>query len=131
MDPNPYRPSHSDDASLSILDLIRYLFSSKEQRGRARFARGYVILFEGIAFFVDPQNPSVLYAASPSQDFSDKRMNLIIAEVARLAPEFMGAYPYLNSLLVGRSIVVRLIEKYGDKQAEFVREEPLDLDLLG
>lgn len=119
-----------DEDSWSFLTLIINLFGSKRQIARRRFIQGYALIFEGIAFFVDPQNSSLLYAASPSEDESESRMNLIVSEVVRVLPTFVAEHSHLGSALVNRKLVIRMIRSYRDKQGEFVREVSLDWDML-
>lgn len=129
-DSNPYRPPEAGDESWSWLSLLAGLIGTEKQGARRQFARGEMIIFEGIAFFVDPSDDSLLYAASPSAETSDVRMNLIVAEIVRLVPQFAASHEYLQAILLNRKVAVCMVNSYGDKHAEFVREVLLDLDLL-
>ncbi len=127
---NPYLPPSSPEDSRSLIDVIVDLFTTDRHRKLRRFLRGHAILFHGISFFIDPENDSFLYAASPSEDKSDQRMNLVVAEVVRVLPEFVSSNSYLDKVLVNRKVVVRMIHSYYDNQKQFDRETILDWDLL-
>lgn len=94
------------------------------------FSAGDAIICDGIAFFIDPKNTSVAYAASPSSDHSDQRMNLVVAEAIRVLPAFLTDYPDLHSQLGGRKLCVRMIGAYTDVQSDFHRELLLEWDIL-
>lgn len=64
------------------------------------FADGDACICNGIAFFIDPNDPHVLYAASPSAEDSERRMNLIIAEVIRVLPNFLTDFPQLHPIVL-------------------------------
>lgn len=127
---NPYQPPDFQEGSRSIWTMLAELFSSGEQIAKRRFIEGYAILFQGVAFFVYPKEPTVLYAASPSSVTTESRMNLIVVEVVRLLPEFLAAYPNLQDVVANRKVVVRMIGSYDRIQAEFLREVELELRLL-
>ncbi len=94
------------------------------------FANGDAIICDGVAFFIDPEDPSVAYAASPSAEHSERRMNLIVAEVIRVLPAFLTEYPELRPQLAGRKLSIRMIDNYTDTQAVFRRELALEWDIL-
>ncbi|TWU37775.1 hypothetical protein Q31b_45640 [Novipirellula aureliae] len=81
---NPYRPPNEIEPHQSWWSKLRGRFSSKGpiviSRPAPNFAGGEAIICEGIAFFVNLEEPSRLYAASPSTDTSDQRMDFILAE---------------------------------------------------
>ena len=94
------------------------------------FAAGDAIICNGIAFFIDPGDPGVLYAASPSAEDSERRMNLIVAEVIRVLPNFLTDFPQLHPQLRGRKIAVRMISDYSDTHSPFRRQLVLEWDIL-
>ncbi len=128
--PNPYSPPFVEDDSWSWLNLVTNLFGTRRQIARRRFLNGYAIICEGISFYIDPNDATILYAASPSREHSDSCMNLIVSEVIRLAPRFAAEHGYMKSVLNGRKLRIRMIDSYRSNQSEFVREECVDLEMF-
>lgn len=109
---NPYQPPRTEVPSW----WSRFL--AWLQRGSFAFLQGKPLILEGIQFYIDPQEPGVLYAASPAKKISDTTVQLVIAEVRRLTPELIQLHPSMHSLLHGRKICVRLINTYEDGKAQ-------------
>lgn len=84
-------------------------------------------MFEGVSFFIDPDDQQRFYAALPSSVTSQTRMNAIVAEAIRVLPIFLVEYPELQEIAGGRRLVVRMIARYVDTQAQFVRQEETNL----
>ncbi|TWU48525.1 hypothetical protein Poly51_44250 [Rubripirellula tenax] len=97
---------------------------------KPRFIDGQAIVFCGIAFFVDPDESSRLYAASPTATNTIERMQLITSEVIRHLPHFLAEHQNLHKFLQGRKIVVRMVESYAGLQTTCLREDPIDWDIL-
>ena len=100
------------------LPLIRYF----------AFRRGDVVIVDGIVFYVDPNNSSVLFAASPSTKTTDERMNLVVAETIRALPYLFSRRPGLERLTRGRNLIVRLVGSYAETRGAVFREYSLDWD---
>lgn len=94
------------------------------------FASGDAFICDGIAFFIRPDNTDLVYAASPTSVFDDQRMNLIVAEVIRVLPNFLLDYPHLHAVLRGRKLCVRMIESYTAIQSDFRREQKLEWNII-
>lgn len=130
---NPYRPpAHEpgggDENQLwqIVCRLWRVLGTEAQQ-----FSRGGIVIFEGIAFYVKPEDATTLYAASPSQTCTKSRMNLVVAEVIRIVPIFLAEHPNLVPLLRDRQLIVRLQSQYAGPNLQILGEEVLGWDLLG
>ncbi|MGB7325986.1 MAG: hypothetical protein WBD31_14020 [Rubripirellula sp.] len=127
--PNPYQPPALIDETPSWWGRIRTLFRVGPKVvslvQTASFSKGDAIIYDGISFFVDPGDRKILFAASPSSDHSDQRMDLITAEVMRVLPGFLGEYPSLQRRLRGRKLMVRMIESYQSRQVDYVRQSPV------
>lgn len=128
--PNPYQPPTSVDEPDSWWKRFGGRFRSPPQQREPNFSAGDAIIFEGIAFFIDPNDTAIAYAASPAADHGDRSMNLIIAETIRILPSFLAEHSDLQSHLVGRKLCVRMIDSYTDDRSEFHREHLLEWDLL-
>ncbi|NNE00444.1 MAG: hypothetical protein HKN47_24260 [Pirellulaceae bacterium] len=127
---NPYQSPRSVDAVDSWWTrLRRRLFRIRVDRPPV-FANGEAIICHGLAFFIDPDNASVLYAASPSSVHTPQRMNLVVAEAIRVLPTFLADHPKLHAQLRSRKLIVRLIDSYECKQSEYQREVALEWDIL-
>lgn len=100
------------------LPLIRYV----------AFRRGDIVIVYGIAFYIDPDNASVLFAASPSTKNTDDRMDLVVAESIRALPYLFSRRPGLERLIRGRILIVRLVESYAEIRGSVLREYSLDWD---
>jgi hypothetical protein len=127
--PNPYQPPASIDERESFWSWIRALFRSPHLRSRD-FAKGDPIICAGIAFFIDLEDSTIAYAASPSSDFSEQRMNLIVSEAIRVLPLFLADHPELHAHLRGRNLTVGMFCNDYDHQSGFRRQVPLNWDIL-
>jgi hypothetical protein len=96
----------------------------------AVFADGQAFVCEGIAFFIDPANPLVAYAASPSTDHSSLRMNLIVSEAVRVLPLFLADHPEVREPLRGRKLIVRMVNSYADACSAYRCETALEWNIL-
>ncbi len=121
---NPYRPPRSIDSNDSWWNRLKHWFRillvSTFEDGV--FADGDAIIFEGIAFFINPDDPEIFYAATPCVDRSPERLQFVVDESLRVFPEFLAEYQKLRSVLYERKMIVRIIDAYSDKQDCFVCE---------
>lgn len=127
--PNPYASPRSIHVETWWERLLR-LLGGLHAPGPVVFADGGVLIHEGIAFFIDPANPLVAYAASPSTDQSDQRMNLIVSETIRVLPLFLADHPEVREHLRERKLTVRMIESYAEARSKCFREAALERNLL-
>ncbi len=58
-------------------------------------------------------------------------MNLIVAEAIRVLPILLADSPSLTQILLGRKLVVRMLDDYSNSSNAVIREEVLDWDILG
>lgn len=126
--PNPYESPRSIHVE-TWWDRLRTLFGGSHAPSRT-FADGRALICEGIAFFIDPANPSVAYAASPSEDHSSDRMNLIVSETIRVLPMFLADHPEVHEHLRERKLTVRMVDSYADARSACSRETPLEWNIL-
>lgn len=94
------------------------------------FSRGGLLIVDGIAFYLDPKDTSNAFAASPSANDTDERMNLIVAEAIRVLPILLAKSPSLTRILRGRKLVVRMSDEYSNSSNAVIRERVLDRDLF-
>gem|GEM_PF-7095006 len=104
---NPYQPPNSNSVETTWWQWLRNCM-----RWPKVFRAGDPIIWCGVAFFVYPDEPSVLYAALPSSKVDEERMTALCNEAQRILPDFLHGHPKLHSLLRGRSMVVRMIDVY-------------------
>ena len=127
---NPYQPPADIGASVGWWERLRQFFMVRDPNNPLYqipdFAAGQAVIYYGISFFIDPEDSSVLFAASPSADHSQERFDQIVAEALRLLPFFMDEVPAAMDLVQGRKLLVRMIGNYSDSQAEFIREAEVD-----
>jgi hypothetical protein len=90
------------------------------------FLRGRAIICEGIAFSLDPKSRRVFYAASPSINHSDERMDLIVEEALRILPVFVNEYPELRAGVLSCNLCVQMIHGYNDVSIPCIREVKID-----
>lgn len=119
---NPYQPPFDLNQPDGWWIRFRRFIRKFRLAGEVDFLGGAAIICDGIAFYIDPDNPADLYAASPSADASQKRMELIIAESVRVVPLLLVDHPRLRGPISERRIVVRMISRYTDSQAEYNRQ---------
>tara|TARA_A100000171_G_scaffold35246_1_gene33766 strand:+ start:199 stop:555 length:357 start_codon:yes stop_codon:yes gene_type:complete len=96
----------------------------------SRFSRGGLLIVDGIAFYLDPKDTSIAFAASPSTTHTNERMNLIVAEAIRVLPMLLAESPSLTQILRGRKLVVRMLDDYSNSSNAVIREQVLDWDIL-
>jgi len=128
--PNPYQSPATVDPPETWWSRLRKMLRSAPHVRKIDFASGDAIICDGIAYYINPNDTFLAYAASPSSDFSDKRMNLIVTEAIRVLPYFLADYPDLHTQLRGRKLCVRMISEYADVRSNFRREHVLEWDLI-
>lgn len=90
------------------------------------FRRGDVSIIGGIAFYVDPKNKSLLFAASPSAAVTDERLELVVSEAIRNLDDLLLPHRGLRRFLRGRTLAVRLTGTYDDARTVVTRETRID-----
>ena len=105
-DANPYQSPAGEVPSL-WRQVVNWFQAPSE-----KFEQGAPLIKEGIQFFVDPENQRALFAASPSAEVSQRKLDLVISEVKRVVPVLIEEYPGLRQFLGGREIYIRLIDTY-------------------
>ncbi|WP_417737355.1 hypothetical protein [Rosistilla oblonga] len=128
--PNPYQPPRPvvpADSRLSrfVKFLRRFPWTTS-----SRLLGGGLVIIDGIAFYLDPSDSSVVFAASPSATNTNERMNLIVAEAVRVLPILLAESSSLTRILRGRKMVVRMLDDYSSSSHAVIREEVLDWDIL-
>ncbi|MCC9603713.1 hypothetical protein LOC67_24450 [Stieleria sp. JC731] len=130
-EPNPYASPTLDEVDPGSIWKRLWKFFTGPPRDRIpNFAAGEAIIYEGISFFIDPDNPSELFAASPSVDHSQRRMNLIVAETLRLLPALLAEYPDFQGVMLGRKLRVRMIDSYQDSRCQYHTEYAIEWDYV-
>lgn len=126
--PNPYETPLPVDPEPSWWDRIRGWFVKRRIASvkPIRFSQGHAVIFSGIAYFIDPKVPDELYAASPSIIDTTERMNLIESEAREHLPALLESSRSLKRKIVGRRLVVRIVESYADGQNSFLSERATD-----
>ena len=127
--PNPYQPSHEIEPYDTWWSKFRRRITGKRVFGYVRepvFSAGGKIHFSGIVYYLFPKDRSVFYAASPSNEHSVERLELIAEESLRLLPDLLSEHPGLKATLQGRRMVVRTIESYASKRSDFLCEMEVD-----
>jgi len=126
--PNPYQSPAATDEHDSWWSRLRRFFTVPVPDPPSDFAAGGKMILDGIAFYIDPNDPTRFYAASPSEIDSDERLDLVASETVRLFPRFLRSHSELYELVHGRVLTVRLITTYADGPTEYSRERDLNLD---
>ena len=121
---NPYEPPKVTEVHLSWWQRLFHTAKVSAVKEPV-FEEGDRVICEGIAFFIDPGNPSDFYAGSPSSDTSDDRLRLVQLEALRLLPSFVADNPSVHSMITGRRFVVRILDSY-DASSGFSREVVVD-----
>ena len=85
------------------------------------FDRGDAVICGGIAFFVDPNDDTTLYAGSPSQDHSDQRLILIAREALQRLSDFLEENGELAAQVDCRRLVVRIVHSYDGIWSDYYR----------
>ena len=133
--PSPYEaPSESRPYQTWWSKLLSFFRTGNpfgEHLGVIKFLDGNIFIFEGIGFFVDPEDPKMVYAASPSQELTNQRVNLVVSEAVRLLPLLLAnAPPSLIPHLKGRKLAVRLVEDYACARTSVLREHLFSWDVM-
>ncbi len=115
--PNPYQSPKPLEPFVPWWKKLAKWFRSEAGYLAREFLDGRMLVVEGIAFSIDPDNEHVLYAASPSNSISESRLKLVVSEAMRLLPDFMQQHPSLRSHLKQRDLIVRLVHNYADAQS--------------
>lgn len=135
--PNPYRaPAFEEPHETWWTRIKRRLFSDAialRLRAEPAFERGDAIICGGIAYFIDPDDSSVFYAGSPSQDHSDEKFALVVSEALRNLTGFLDENTTMRSLIDDRRFVVRIVSNYDGIRSQCHRstEIPRDIVLAG
>ena len=114
------------DESLAVLNKLVVQYPDTPLIDEVQFRRGEMVIVDGIAFYLDPKDSSVLFAASPSAKTTDERMSLVVTESIRVLPQLFLRRPILKRLVRGRTLVVRLVGSYAETHGTVFREETLD-----
>lgn len=128
--PNPYQSPVAVDRYQSWWTKLRGLLGPNSSTHASAFSSGDAIICCGIAYSIDPDNSSFLYASSPSAETSQERMNLIIAETIRVLPIFLADYPELHPLIRGRKLAVRMTKSYSNAKSDVLRVVELEWDIV-
>ncbi|WP_372720324.1 hypothetical protein [Novipirellula sp.] len=128
--PNPYQPPPSvDEAPLSWWQRIRKLFQpGTEPRYEVgydasllEFLRGRCLFFEGIVFFVDREDRTLLHAAIALRADEPDLVDRSCDEAIRVFEIFCRHYPDIEKGVAGRQLCVRFLRLYTDFDDE-IRE---------
>ena len=76
------------------------------------FVGGCPINYDGVVFFVDPGEPTVLHAAIALRENEADLVQRCVAEVHRVLPGFFWDYSDLEKAVDQRTLVVRFIDDY-------------------
>lgn len=128
--PNPYQSPQPADARETWWAALTRLLHVAPATRTPVFAGGDAVICDGIAFFIDPEDESVAYAASPSVEHGERRMNLVVSETVRVLPLFLKDHPEVHEQLRGRQLVVRLVDDYAGASSTFRRQIPLEWRIL-
>lgn len=129
-DHNPYQPPATVLHSPSRLSRIARLLRCFPWTASSRLLSGELVIFDGIAFYLDPDDSSAIFAASPSATNTTERMNLIVAESIRALPLFLAESSRLTRILRGRKLIVRMLDAYSSSKHAVIREEVLKWDIV-
>jgi len=129
---NPYRPPRWEDEDGGVWWRLQNLFASVvrfagPKWGGPKFSHGDAVICQGIAFFIDPAQPGLLFATTPSVQTNDRRLEFIRAEVEQVLPNFQKDFPELCPVIAGRRVVVGIIERYTETKKTMVRQAQTDM----
>lgn len=124
--PNPYLPPTPTPETPRSPSAIGRLLRELPIVRTLAFRRGDVSIIGGIAFYVDPKNTSLLFAASPSAVVTDERLDLVVSEAIRNLDNLLSPHRGLRRFLRGRTLAVRLTETYNDARTVVTRETRID-----
>ncbi|MEO1615617.1 MAG: hypothetical protein AAFV88_07205 [Planctomycetota bacterium] len=126
-EPNPYQPPVETESTPPWWQRLFSPGRAHERYVAERFARGHAIICNGISLFIDPNDASSLYAATPSQRVDADRMELICEEACQAVKLFASDFPRVSRFMRHRRLQIRIIESYASKQGRFVHEFGTDL----
>lgn len=122
---NPYAPPSIDARSTrsfrSWLKALVAGFWRIPVTGSPDFANGEAIIVSGIAYFIDPSDNKTLFAGSPSEDRSDRRLAFVASEAIRYLPYLFEDRPDLIQDLSSRRLVVRIVDSYQGIWSDYYR----------
>ena len=122
---NPYAPPSIDaPSSSSLRSWLKSLvtgFWRIPVSGSPDFANGEAIIVSGIAYFIDPSDNKTLFAGSPSEDRSDRRLALVASEAIRHLPFLFEDHPDLVQDLSSRRLVIRIVNSYEGIWSDYYR----------
>ena len=122
---NPYSPPETTTPHHSLWSRIASVFFARiglrPQIVPPNLVKGEAIIYGGIAFFVDPNDPNTLYAGSPSSDQSDEGFSLVAHEAVKYLPKFFADHRGLTPALGDRRFVVRIVNDYGGIFSDYTR----------
>ncbi|MCR9210141.1 MULTISPECIES: hypothetical protein [Rhodopirellula] len=127
---NPYQPPATVAAPHSRLSRFARFLRCFPWTTTSRLISGELVIIDGIAFYLDPDDLSVVFAASPSATNTTERMNLIVAESIRVLPLFLAESSSLTRILRGRKLIVRMLGDYSSSTHAVIREEVLEWDII-
>ncbi len=127
---NPYQPPATVAATHSRLSRFARFLRCFPWTTTSRLISGELVIIDGIAFYLDPDDASVVFAASPSATNTTERMNLIVAESIRVLPLFLAESSSLTRVLRGRRLIVRMLGDYSNSTHAVIREEVLEWDII-
>ena len=125
---NPYlTPRSFDELQPSWWDRLRGIISGEqetrfsnieEEATLLEFLGGRPIVFEGVAYLVDPNDHSTLHAAIALRENDPSLIDRCTCEVQRLLPPFVDQFPDLKKTISQRGLLVRFINTYLDLESE-------------
>ena len=127
---NPYQPPAPVGFREPWWRRITRRFTRPRIKRKPRFERGEAIIHEGVAFFMDRDDPTLLHAALPSSEASADRMDRIVAEALRVLPKFLRDNPSVHPLVRGRRLAVRMIATYAELKMELFARAELGEEVL-
>lgn len=127
---NPYQPPATVAAPHDRLSRFARFLRCFPWTTTSRLISGELVIIDGIAFYLDPDDSSVVFAASPSATNTTERMNLIVAESIRVLPLFLAESSSLTRILRGRKLIVRMLGDYSSSTHAVIREEVLEWDII-
>ncbi|WP_345682101.1 hypothetical protein [Novipirellula caenicola] len=131
--PNPYQPPPSvDEAPPSWWQRIRNWFQPGTaaryevgyEASLLEFLRGRCLFFEGVVFFVDREDRSILHAAIALRVDDPGLVDRSCDEVIRVLEIFFRYYPDIEKGVAGRQLCIRFLRLYTDFDDE-VRERTI------
>lgn len=128
--PNPYQSPPAVDRHETWWTKLRGVLRFESPTRTPAFPSGDAIICCGIAYFIDPELPSVLYASSPSSELGQERMNLVVAESIRFLPIFLAEHPELHPLIRGRKLTVQIASSYSSIKSNVLRDVQLEWEIV-